>query len=130
MKTTMSISTLVALLSIGVSTVSAGCFSGGDTWPDKANARWHAERACRGFDGHGGAFSGNFAPFETKTACVGLSSTIKFNMAVQNLNSQTRDVSDDECVLRLHNEINGCDRGGESQIGDWFFRSDPNNGNC
>ncbi|KAH7130115.1 hypothetical protein B0J11DRAFT_244329 [Dendryphion nanum] len=130
MMTTMSISTLITLLSIGVTTVSAGCYSRGDTWPDKGTARWHAERACRGFDGHGGAFSGTFAPFETKRACVGLTSTIKVNFDVQNKDSGTRELSDDECVLRLHNEINACEHGGESQIGDWWYRADPNNGLC
>ncbi|KAH8716905.1 hypothetical protein GQ44DRAFT_775850 [Phaeosphaeriaceae sp. PMI808] len=131
MKNSISLSALVALLSISIDTVSAGCFSGGDTFPDKGNARYHAERACRGYDGHGGAFSGTFGGGERKWACVQLSSTIKMDFSIQNLNNRAAlDLGDDDCVLRLHNEINGCDHGGDSTISGWNFVVDPNNGNC
>ncbi|PVI01734.1 hypothetical protein DM02DRAFT_505225, partial [Periconia macrospinosa] len=31
-------------------------------------------------------------------------------------------LSDGECKKRLKNEINGCECGGESKIGKWYFR--------
>lgn len=62
MKTTITLTTLVALLGVGIDTVSAGCYTSGDVWQDRDAARQHVENACRGYDGHQGAFQGKFAP--------------------------------------------------------------------
>lgn len=113
MKTFNSLALLCAL----ISTASAGCFSGGDSWQDKGAARQHAENACRG-----GAFAGTFAPGETKRACVQHSGTQRLDFVVQNQNNNAAiDLKDDDCVLRLQNEINECDKGGSSVISGWLF---------
>ncbi|KAF3001702.1 hypothetical protein E8E14_000313 [Neopestalotiopsis sp. 37M] len=110
---------------------SAGCYSGGDVFQDKENARYNAQRACEGYDGIQGAFQGTFAPGEAKSACVQGSPTQRYDMVVQNLNTGASfDLADADCTLRLQNEINGCDHGGESDISGWRFRVDPNNGIC
>ncbi|KAG9663985.1 hypothetical protein KCV03_g10276, partial [Aureobasidium melanogenum] len=131
MKTTTILTTLAVILGANIEGVVADCFGGGDVFQDKGNAKWHVGRACRGYDGNQGAFQGTFAPGEAKYACVQGTNTQKYEITVQNLNTGAAfDLGDGDCVLRLENEINGCDRGGESTVSDWRFRVDPNNGIC
>ncbi|KAF5012533.1 hypothetical protein FDECE_1400 [Fusarium decemcellulare] len=130
---------LLPAFAIAPGLVSAKCQDLGG-WPnpqtvwwndDIDNARFHSERACRGHDGVAGALQGVYQPGEIKTACVDLSGTIYAIFSVQNLNNvEAFDLSDDDCVKRLHNEINGCQAGGVSDIEGWRFRADPNNGFC
>jgi hypothetical protein len=123
MKITITLATVFALLGVGIDSVSAGCYTSGDTWQDPAAARWHVERACRGFDGNQGAFQGEFRPGEAKYACIQHSGTQKLEFSVQNLNTGASfDLNDADCVLRLQNEINGCSHGGQSDIAGWRFR--------
>jgi hypothetical protein len=122
MKTTIPLSTLITLLSIST-TVFATCYSKGDSFPDKELAKWHAQRACEGYDGNAGAFQGNYNPGQVKYACIQVSTTIKLELSVQNLNNRDSfDLRDADCTWRLQDEINGCFRGGESSISGWFFR--------
>lgn len=118
MKFTLAILPLLTALT----PVNAGCFSGGESWQDRGAARWHIERACKGYDGNQGAFQGFFRPGEAKRACVQHSGTQKFEFLVQNLNSRDGfDLGDGDCVWRLQNEVNGCEKGGSSDISGWRF---------
>jgi hypothetical protein len=85
MKTTI-IATLVAFFNIGISSVSAKCYGSSDKvfWQDPGNACWHAERACRGYDGIQGAFQGVYSPGQVKYACVQGTGTQKYEFSVQN----------------------------------------------
>ncbi|KAH0336348.1 hypothetical protein KCU81_g8603, partial [Aureobasidium melanogenum] len=131
MKTTTMLTTLAVVLGATTDGVAATCYRSGDVFQDKGNARWHVGRACRGYDGNQGAFQGTFARGEAKYACVQGTNTQKYEITVQNLNTDAAfDLGDADCVLRLENEINGCDRGGESVVAGWRFRVDPNNGIC
>ncbi|KAH0039401.1 hypothetical protein KCU78_g1307, partial [Aureobasidium melanogenum] len=131
MKATTILTTLATVLGANIDGVAATCLGSGDVFQDKGNARWHVGRACRGYDGNQGAFQGTFAPGEAKYACVQGTNTQKYEITVQNLNTGAAfDLGDGDCVLRLENEINGCDRGGESTVSGWRFRVDPNNGIC
>ncbi|KAB5559521.1 hypothetical protein GE09DRAFT_1220202 [Coniochaeta sp. 2T2.1] len=122
MKTT-AISTILALLATGTTTANAGCYTSGDSWQDRGNARYHVERACKGYDGHQGAFQGVYAPGEAKSACVQGTGTLKYDFVVQNLNTGASfDLADADCVWRLENEINGCAQGGQSDVAGWRFR--------
>ncbi|KAK3996565.1 hypothetical protein QBC44DRAFT_402095 [Cladorrhinum sp. PSN332] len=131
MKTTAIFSSLVALLGVSPVAVMAGCYTGGDDWQDRGAARWHIERACKGYDGKQGAFQGFFNPGQAKSACIQHSGTQKFDLFVQNLNTGAGfDLGDNDCVLRLQNIVNGCAKGGQDDISGWRFRADPNNGVC
>ncbi|KAJ3522240.1 hypothetical protein NM208_g12942 [Fusarium decemcellulare] len=130
MKTAITFSSIFAFISLSLSPVSAECFGSGDVWQDKGIAREHVVRACKGFDGQQGAFQGTFDGSSTKSACVQHSPTQKLLFSVSRLASGPADLNDDECVLRLQNEINGCDRGGSSVIGDFSYTADPENGIC
>ncbi|KAF9760873.1 hypothetical protein IL306_004082 [Fusarium sp. DS 682] len=118
----ISITLLCAFISLSLKPVSAGCFSGGDEWQDRAAARQHVVNACKGFSGNTGAFQGTFAPGEAKHACVQHSPTQELDFTVQTKNTNAAiDLGDDDCVLRLQNEINSCAHGGSSVISDWLF---------
>ncbi|KAF4986128.1 hypothetical protein FDECE_16111 [Fusarium decemcellulare] len=131
MKTTTALVNLFALLVVGIDSVSAACHGSGDTWQDAGAARSHVERACKGYDGNAGRFQGTFAAGESRHVCVQHSGTQKFEFTVRNENNGAAlDLGDDDCVLRLQNEINACPRGGQSSVSGWFFSADPNNGIC
>lgn len=64
------------------------------------------------------------APRTRKTACANARCNgIKVNLEVEwrgPSGGATLAVSD--CKWRLKNEIDGCDKGGESVVADWFFK--------
>lgn len=157
LKLVRQVSALCFALGPFVVGVSANCYTSGVLWEeDRDNAAYHAERACRGYDGQQGVFQGVFQPNERRHVCVELSGTIYADFVVQNLNlNQAFDIADDDCVQRLHNEIYGCDFGGITVNADWrfmyvlclrapscrvdslryvlilmFYSADPNNGFC
>ncbi|CAJ0543963.1 Ff.00g040140.m01.CDS01 [Fusarium sp. VM40] len=133
MKSFSPLTTLASLLALNIKYTTAGCFSSGETWPsgDIDSPSYHVERACNGYDGIPGAFQGSYKPGEIKQACVQYSSTSLYIFEVQNLSpTQTLDLYNKNCVLRLQNEIKGCNKGGESSIDGWRFKADPNNGIC
>ncbi|KAF8534302.1 hypothetical protein BDD12DRAFT_896295 [Trichophaea hybrida] len=45
-------------------------------------------------------------------------------------NSDTRSLSQAECIDGLKKEVNACDRGGWSSYTNWLYNSDPNLGDC
>ncbi|TGJ84832.1 hypothetical protein E0Z10_g3901 [Xylaria hypoxylon] len=109
---------------------SAGCF-GGELFEDKNNAKYNVERACDGYDGVAGALQGFYNPGEAKSFCVQSTPTQRLDVLVQNLNTaQGFDIGDPDCVFRLENIINGCDRGGQDDVSGWRFKVDPNKGIC
>jgi hypothetical protein len=116
----MKVATVLSALIAGA---SASCFSSGDVFQDKANARYHIQRACEGYSGNAGAFQGYFGPGAAKTVCVQSTGTQKLNMLVQNLNTGAGfDLGDTDCTYRLQNEVNSCDRGGQSDVSGWRFK--------
>ncbi|KAI0449462.1 hypothetical protein F5B21DRAFT_509150 [Xylaria acuta] len=123
MKATIAIFALAA-------SVSADCF-GGEQFEDKGNARYNIEKACDGFDSIAGALQGFYNPGQAKSFCVQSTGMQRLDVLVQNLNTaQGFDIADVDCVFRLENIINGCDRGGQDDISGWRFKVDLNNGIC
>lgn len=121
MKTSTILIALGGVLSFGVSSVSAGCYGSGDSWPNTEEARSFVQNACYN---NGGMFTGWYAPRQTKSMCPrsgGKSLGLLFE--VQNLNTGAGfDLGDDDCYQRLTNEIFGCGNGGESTVSGWRFR--------
>ncbi|CAG7565996.1 unnamed protein product [Fusarium equiseti] len=125
MKLFLSLPTLASLLTLDVKSTTAKCFSGGEKWPsgDIDTASYHVERACNGYDGNRGAFQEPYKPGEIKQACTQYSSTSLYIFEVQNLSpTETLELYNKNCVLRLQNEIKGSDKGGESSIDEWRFK--------
>jgi hypothetical protein len=121
--TTALIPLVAALMSAGISPVSAGCYFAGLAFPDRSVAKWHVRRACEGYDGNRGALQGSFAPVETKSACVDIASGDKIIISATNKNTRASfDLADSECTSRLSEIINVCDNGGESDVAGWHYR--------
>jgi len=94
------------------------------TWPSRNNPRYHAGRACRGYDGNRSAFQGVFNPSETKSVCVNsdADNLMRYRFSIQNLNrNQGFDLADEDCSMRLANEIDGCEAGGVTDAFGWRF---------
>ena len=108
------------------SLASATCRVGplNELWPSRNNPRYHAGRACRGYDGNRGAFQGVFGPSETKSVCVNSDTNagMRYLFTIQNLNgAQGFDLNDEDCLKRLADEIDGCEQGGRSDVAGWRF---------
>ncbi|KAL2204299.1 hypothetical protein CC79DRAFT_1128973 [Sarocladium strictum] len=108
-----------------ITLVSANCYDGEVArWPSRNNPRYHAGRACRGYDGNRGALQGVFRPGETKEVCVNsdADSRMSYTFRIKNLNqNQGFDLDDEDCLKRLANEIDGCANGGSSIVAGWEF---------
>ncbi|KAK7187150.1 secreted protein [Paraphaeosphaeria sporulosa] len=107
--------------------MKAVCYSADAPWwgsfQDAANAA--VDQHC-----NSGGVSGYFAQGQTKYFCIQHSALQKSEFWVQWKGKGGLTLDDNDCKLRLKNEINGCKWGGESTIADWYFRSDPNIGTC
>jgi hypothetical protein len=112
----MQLSTLFTIFASAIA-VQAGCYSGGDTWaPDQVQANNLLDELCNGL-------SGDFAGGQTKYGCRDAgSANKKFEFWVQNTPSNSASLGHGDCVLRLSNEINGCQNGGDTTTAGWNFR--------
>ncbi|KAI0198063.1 hypothetical protein F4808DRAFT_267377 [Astrocystis sublimbata] len=105
--------------------VYAGCYSGGESWgAEKGLAEQAVDGLCTIFTGDG------FTAGQTKAACAPLSGDKKADFQVHWGGEGSQGLSYEECVLRLKNEINGCEHGGSTETNQWTFTSDPNAGTC
>jgi len=117
MKPTLIISSLLAFL---LPTASADCFTSGESWADRGNAAFHAQRACSGYDGKQGVFQGTFPPFQTRRVCVQYSARQRFDFTVRNQDPRRDlDIPDEDCTFLLTREINACEKGGRGRSSDW-----------
>jgi len=111
---------ITGLLLFSLEGVSATCYGSGDKWASKPQAIAWVSDACTK---NGGMFTGWYRPGEAKRMCLKDLNNRGAFFEVQNLNTNTGfDLADHDCVMRLSNEINGCDRGGESHVAGWRFR--------
>lgn len=124
---TNTLATLVTFLSVGISSVSAGCY--GD---DALSVKWYwredidfvLNQACHGSNGF---FAGTFGPGQTKRFCreqsLGKDGYQRNFFEITNLNGGASfDLGNTDCYNRMHDEVWGCGAGGESTISGWKFR--------
>ncbi|CAD0092125.1 unnamed protein product, partial [Aureobasidium vineae] len=125
MKTTTVLCTFTGFLAFGIQTVTATCYSSGQYFPNREEARTFVHDACYN---PGGMFTGNYDPRQLKAMCP-RSGNMGIEFVVQNLNTDVGfDLGDDDCYERLTNEVFNCEHGGESTISGWFFLARP--GTC
>lgn len=129
MKTTTILATLATFLSVGITSVSATCYQSGVSFADENDARRNIVRACNGWDDgsghHVGVFQHSFGPGADQAVCVNgpSGSNQHYDMLVENLNEQaTLNLAAADCTLRLENEVNGCHKGGQTDVSGWRFR--------
>jgi hypothetical protein len=118
----MKLSTSLVILA-SVTGTTANCYSSGQTWIDDCNKN-ALKGAVRDLCNNG-VLSGWFnSRGTTKTACANSPCNgIRGDFSVAWMGGgggHTLAASD--CIYRLTNEIDGCDRGGESTISDWYFK--------
>ncbi|KJX93409.1 hypothetical protein TI39_contig4321g00008 [Zymoseptoria brevis] len=120
----MKPTSIIATLAIGVSTVTAGCYGSGDSWPNTEEARVFVREAC--FN-DGGMFTGGWEPLQKKSMCPHAgSNNLGLFFEIENQNSREGfDLNNDDCYNRLTDEIFGCQHGGESSVAGWRVRADP-----
>jgi hypothetical protein len=122
----MQLFTLLAILTPALATVRGmalsrrGCYSGGLSWymKKKAAASAAVDGLCHGGDG---GVSGYFAQGQSKTGCVNLSGDSHANFEVAWYGHGGLTLNDNDCKVRLKNEINACEFGGGNTAYDWFF---------
>ncbi|OAL42758.1 hypothetical protein IQ07DRAFT_553666 [Pyrenochaeta sp. DS3sAY3a] len=73
--------------------------------------------------------AGYFTEGQTKYRCFQLPNN-KVEFWVGWTGSGGLSLKIDDCKKRLKDEINECSFGGESTVADWYFRVDPNWGEC
>jgi len=117
---TQSILIALGTILLAAHDVAATCYRSGDSWPNRDEARRFVIDAC---NNNGGMFTGGYSRGQTKSMCP-RSGGKGLLFEVQNLtpNEGNSDLSNSECTLRLENEINGCEKGGESTVNGWRFR--------
>lgn len=93
MKSTTLLASLASLLTLGISSISAECYSDGVSWPNREEARNFVQDACYG---NGGMFTGQFAPRQMKSMRP-RSGSIGLVFDVQNQNTEEGfDLGDDD----------------------------------
>ncbi|KXJ87077.1 hypothetical protein Micbo1qcDRAFT_179328 [Microdochium bolleyi] len=119
-----------ALLS-GTASANYECWWGG-ALALTGTVKYHAERACKGYDGKKGAFQGWFAPGESRKVCVNnLAERIAFEVVNENRN-QGFDLDDNDCYKEFEELVDKCTRkwqgigdftnGGRGSTSGWFFK--------
>ena len=124
----MKTAIIATILSIVTLAVADNCYDdGAKAWT--SDIRYHAKRACEGYDNQRGAFQGTFTANEDKKGCVNLTPDLKLEMWVTNQNKgQTIDLKDTDCTKEFNglmdecNWGNGWSYGGAKVIAGWRFR--------
>jgi hypothetical protein len=117
----MKLSTPLVILTSVTGTI-AGCYSSSGTFIqdcDKNAFRGAVRDLCRG------PLSGFFDSLNTnRTICANspCNNTIAHFTVGWEGKRGGYTLAASDCELRLNNEINGCNHGGESIVADWFFR--------
>jgi hypothetical protein len=119
MKATSILAAIASILSFGIDSASAKCFTSGAKWPNREEARSFVYDACHK---NGGMFTGNYAPLQLKSMCP-RSGGLGVEFVVQNQNREVGfDLGDDDCSSKLNGEIFNCEHGGEIVVAGWYFR--------
>jgi hypothetical protein len=117
----MQLHNLLIIMASVLGTVQAGCYTSGESWGSAQAAAWDA--AAEVCDT---TVAGDFSSRQMKEACRNIGPNKFAIFQVQWGGGGNNFISDPDCTFRLRNEIGGCGQGGQSTIGNWFFRYDMN----
>ncbi|KAF2872248.1 hypothetical protein BDV95DRAFT_667306 [Massariosphaeria phaeospora] len=127
----MQPSTLLAILAT-TATASAKCFNqvkeGTAFWGSHDIAMNFVDEIC-----NSGNMAGYFEAGQAKQACSAVSLDGRINWLVKWTDPESiggLTLNDDDCKLRLKQEISMCLAGGSTTHNGWEFMSDPNFGTC
>lgn len=114
----MQLHLLFAIMAPAMVTVQATCFRSGPEWsPTKQIAIDFVNSIC-----NSNGVSGYFPEGMTKYRCKQLRDNVKGEFWVNWKGRGNLSLNDNDCKGGLINEINGCSKGGESTIAQWYYR--------
>jgi hypothetical protein len=97
--------------------VQAGCYNSGESWGNTGPANDAVQAICNSNN-----IAGSFSSGQTKSSCRKQGSNVQYNFEIKYNGGGSQTLSDTDCRYRLKNEVNGCGKGGQSTVGDWFYR--------
>jgi hypothetical protein len=104
-----------ALLTATAATAAAKCYKHGDKG-NQLTASDSVPQVCT-------SFIGNIYPGASRTACVSKESDNSYYyLEITSSGKKMQYLTQANCEKRLRDEINGCDRGGETNYDWWFAR--------
>jgi hypothetical protein len=113
----MHLSTLFVNLAPAIATVQANCYSSGPKWLDNIGmAKAYVNQVCA----HNG-IRDYFPEGQTKYRCFQLRDNLKAEFWVRWEGRGDLTLANNDCKLRLKDEIGGCQYGCESTIAQWYF---------
>jgi hypothetical protein len=131
-------STLIVLLPLAATVVSATCYGGGAKG-DKGVANDNLDTVCSSIMGY-------FYKTQHRDACVyKAGQDVSWYFSIERSADTGDTLTHDVCKNGLMTKVEGCDHGGRNKNGDWiftlvfvpiimhitdFFRSDPDEGMC
>ncbi|KAF2437105.1 hypothetical protein EJ08DRAFT_704696 [Tothia fuscella] len=118
----MQLPVTTMILSLLSSLVSAGCFPHG-TEGDKALGRTGVQTICN-------VLFGAYESGEHREECSSGIGNNKWFFQVKKISGGTGTLTKEACVSGLEQRVNGCDRGGEHSYTNWYYKADPNSGEC
>ncbi|KAK4496652.1 hypothetical protein PRZ48_012634 [Zasmidium cellare] len=106
----------ISLIALGavLQPAAAKCYGSGDNWNNQGAAREWVRHAC---SDQGGMFTGFYDRLQSKEMCV----EGNFFQVKNENGNQGFDLDNNDCIMRLYNEIS-CGKGGENHVAGWFFR--------
>ncbi|EGF97384.1 uncharacterized protein MELLADRAFT_114375 [Melampsora larici-populina 98AG31] len=120
---------IVSLLLLSwYSSVSGTCFTTGPTWGD-ANQRKilddNIENLCR-------QMTGKFAVGAAASRCLkgGEKPGNRYDFLFRNVNKEERTLTMETCTRLIRKDIATCPMGAYNQGSNWWYTSDPNEGEC
>ena len=118
----MQITAGALIAALVVPLVSAGCYSGGEVWPDKQDAINKLDAVCAGLQG-------TYTTGQGRGKCVNgpAGKNVRYDFHVTRFIGPVKDtrgleLSKSECIDGLKKEITGCDHGGDTKYTNWEYR--------
>ncbi|KAI8623905.1 hypothetical protein F5Y19DRAFT_481160 [Xylariaceae sp. FL1651] len=127
----MKSSTLFIVLSTtAINGTYAGCYDGEQWGGERAYANQAVDDLCDPSHPDVSQKRRLYTPGQNKANCYTLSGSKTADFSATWGGQGDLSLTQVDCVLRLKNEINGCDRGGSTDTADWTFTAYPNDGTC
>lgn len=110
------------------SSVSAKCWDNGPTWGDANQKKILAnniDNICR-------QMTGKYAVNASASRCVkgGEKPGNRYDFAFRNVANGERELTMEECTKLIKKDIAECPMGAWNQGSNWWYTSDPNEGEC
>lgn len=100
---------------LGPLAVQAGCFSGGEPWPSRSDAKSKIPDICK-------QDSGIIDASITKSHCINGLNGNRYNFEIKNAGSASQILSLEDCERGLQRPIDACGNGGDFPLNCFLFK--------